>query len=245
MRDTLADVISQAGNLFPIIKVTGTPSLTTFEASDENKTLFFKASAAVAVPEFDGEFGLTNLGLLNGLLKFAPYDANANGKVSVERIKFGEDEVPGIIKFSDAKGKGATYRTMNAALVKGQAKIGNIPWDVVFNPDPVKLKEFSQLSSMLSEVDPNFGVRTDGSDLEFSIGGSNSSTHSGSMTFVENVAGEIKGEVQFNTKQFLEVMKMAAKATSATVSITGKGVLGVQCQTPHGIYDYYLRANRA
>jgi hypothetical protein len=243
MRNTLTDVIRQAGSLFEVVKVTGTENSTVFEAADENKTLFFKSTVAVAIPEFEGEFGLTNLGLLLGLLNFPSYNTD-KATFEVQRRKLKDVEFVEAFIFRDAKNKGTEFRTMNSELVKGQAKIANIPWDVTFEPNSGNLEEFAKLSSLLSGVDKNFGVRTVEGNLEFSVGGSNSATHRGNMIFQENVSGEIKGEVQFNTQQFIAIMKLAGK-NPTRLSITGKGVLGVQVNTQHGIYDYYLRANRA
>jgi hypothetical protein len=131
---------------------------------------------------------------------------------------------------------------MSAELVGEQAVIANIPWDVTVTPTKPKLAEFSQLAGLYSEVDKNFGLRTEGTGLVIYIGDENSSTHRVDMMFATDVKGELKGGMLFSTAQYLAVMKLAGN-NPTSMSIT-RGVLRVTVETDHANYSYYLRGNR-
>lgn len=93
-------------------------------------------------------------------------------------------------------------------------------------------------------MDKLFGIRTTAAgDLEFFIGDVDSSSHRVSMVFETGVTGTLKGDLQWNTHQFLSVMKLTG-SNSAELSITSRGVLSITVETQYGTYAYYLRANR-
>lgn len=242
MREVLTDIVRQTSGLFEILKVTGEDTSTSIKAVDVEKTLFLEASLKEPIPEFVGEFGLTNINLLKGLLDFSSYRTD-QAEFTVRRFSNKGKETVEQFEFKDANKKGAVFRLMSAELVPEQATIANIPWDVTFKPNKSKLTEFQQLANLYSEVDKFFGVKTDGTDLVFYIGDENSATHRASMVFESGITGTITGQVQWSISQFLSVMKLAA-AHDAEVRITHRGVLGVEIETPHGVFKYYLRAKR-
>lgn len=242
MRDILIDIVRQTSGLFDVLKVTSSDTETKLQAVDADKTLFLEASLKEPVPEFAGEFGLTNLNLLKGLLEFASYRTD-QAEFTVKRHARGGKETVEQFEFKDANKKGAIFRLMSADLVPEQAVIANIPWDVTITPNKSKLTEFQQLAKLYAEVDKFFGVKTDGRDLVFTIGDENSSTHRAAMVFESDVDGALSGQILWSIPQFLSVMNLAA-AHTAEVRITARGVLCVEVETPHGLFKYYLRAKR-
>jgi hypothetical protein len=243
MRDVLLDVIKQTTGVVDTLRITGTETETVIKGCDADKVLFVDAKLKLPVPDFEGDFGLTNMNILNGLLNFTNYrtdDATLsvkrrerNGKTMVEQIEFR----------NSVTGNNADFRMMDPALIPEQATIPDIPWDVVVTPSKSKLAEFGQLGSLYSELDKSFGARTVGGDLQFYIGDDNSSSHRANMVFEHNVKGELKGTLQWFTHQFMALMKLTG-GNPTELKITSRGVLSISVETAHGTYNYFLRANR-
>lgn len=242
MREVLVDIIKQTAGLIDTIKVTGTPSTTSFQAVDENKTVFIEGVLKEPIAEFEGEFGITNLNLLKGLLEFSSYRTD-QASFNVKRRPWKETTTVEQFEFRDANGVGSNFRAMSPDLVPEQAEIRSLPWDVSFVPNKGKLAEFSQLAKLYSEVNKTFGATTDGDNLMFYIGEENSSTHRGSMVFESGVSGSLKGELLWTTSQFLQVMNLGGDKVSQ-LKFTSRGVLNVAVETPHATINYYLRASR-
>lgn len=241
MRDALADVVKQTIGLIDTIKVTGSATETRIQGVDEKKTLFVEAHLRSPIPEFDGQFGITNLNLLRGLLDFTSYRTD-DAKFSVKRraMKEGDPETVEQFQFRDANGAGADFRCMSPDRVPDQAEIKNIPWDVTIDPDKGKIAEFQQLASLYSEVDKNFGAKTENGNLLFFFGDDSSSTHRASMVFQGEIGGTLNAGLLWSAAQFLQVMKLAG----GRIRISSRGVLAVEVETAHGSYKYYLRATR-
>lgn len=245
MRDELLDIIKQTNGLLECLKVTATATETSIKGCDANKTLFVEATLKNAIPEFEGEFGIPNMTLLNGLLNFANYrtdDAKLvvkkltrNDQVTVEKIEF----------INKVTGNESDFRMMDPRHVPDQAVIPQIPWDVTFTPSKSKVTEFAQLANLYSEIDKNFGIRTVNKDLQFFIGGDDSKaqSHRASMIFESNASGELKGNMFWDTGRFLSIMKLSGN-NPTTMKVTSRGVLLISVETAHAVYNYFLRADR-
>lgn len=244
MRDVLLDLVKQTGGLTGALRVTGTDAETVVKGCDETKTLFVEVSLKTAQPEFEGEFGLTNLNLLSGLLNFSNYltdDATfsvktreRNGVKTVDQFEFR----------NAVTGNEADFRMMDPAHIPDQATIpSEIPWNVSITPTKSKVTEFSQLASLYTEVDKNFGAKVENGNLIFFIGDEETGNHRVRMIFENDVKGELKGNLTWQTSQFLSIMKLTGQ-NPTTLKLTSRGILGITVETPHGTYNYYLRANR-
>lgn len=241
MRDTIADVVKQTIGLAPTIKITGTAEDTRIQGLDENKTVFIDAHLREALPELQGQFGMTNLPLLRGLLDFASYRTD-KGAFTVKRRVIDGVETVEQLEFRDGNGAGADFRCMSADRVPEQAEIKNVAWDITVVPNKAKIAEFQQLSSLYAEVDKNFGAKTENGNLLFFFGDDNSSTHRASMVFESEIGGALNAGLQWSAAQFLQILKLAGP--ECRVRITGRGVLCVEAETAFGSYKYYLRAQR-
>ena len=243
MREVLSDLVKQINGLVPALRVTGTPKETVIKGCDDDKTMFVEAHLKQPLPEFEGEFGLTNLTLLNGLLNFANYRTDDATFSVKHRERDGRQTVEQFEFKNKVTGNDAVFRMMDPRHVPEQATIPNIPWNITITPNKSKITEFQQLANLSSEVTKNFSARTHNGDLQFIIGeeGQQSSI---TMVFEPNVNGSLTSNMTWGVQQFLSVMKLAG-ANPTTLKITSKGVLSVAVETPYGIYNYYLRAAAA
>jgi hypothetical protein len=243
MRDVLLDLVKQTGNLTAALRVLGTDTETVIKGCDETKTLFLEATLKTPLPEFEGDFGITNLSLLSGLLNFPNYRSD-DATFSVKtRERDGTKAVEQFEFRNKVTGNEADFRMMDPKHIPDQANIGNIPWDVQFEPVQSKVTEFAQLAGLYTEVDKNFGVKVKDGNLIFYIGEEDAANHRASMVFATDVKGELKGSLTWQTFQFLSIMKLIGQ-NPTTIKITSRGVLGITVTTPYGTYNYFIRANR-
>ncbi|RYD41108.1 MAG: hypothetical protein EOP83_34315 [Verrucomicrobiaceae bacterium] len=244
----IADVVKQTIGLVDILKVTGTAEETRIQGVDANKTLFIEAYLREPLSELSGEFGITNLNMLRGLLDFATYRTEKS-TFSVKRMMIRDRdgelnrETVEQFEFRDGTtGAGADFRCMSPDRVPDQADIKNVPWDITIKPSKSKISEFQQLASLYSDVDKNFGAKTENGNLLFFFGDDNSSTHRASMVFESGVEGSLNAGLQWSAAQLIQVLKLAN--SEGRIRITSRGVLSVEVETTHGSYKYFLRAMR-
>jgi hypothetical protein len=242
MRDVLIDIVRHTNSLFTVVKVTGTSAETRLQAVDKDKVLFFEANTTAPIAEFEGVFGITNLSMLKGLLEFTSYRTDA-ATFDVKRRE--QDGVTTVeqFEFRDAHGVGADFRCMNPKLIPDQAEIRNIPWDVTLTPNKAKLAELQQIAQLFSE-NKTFGAKTENGNLLLYIGDDSASTNRVSMVFETDVSGELKGDFQWVTAQFLSVVKMAGDRLQS-IRFSSRGVLGLEVESQHGQFKYFLRASRS
>lgn len=242
MRDILSEIVKQTIGLFDTVKITGTEEEIKVEAMDDSMTLFLKGFLKPS-PEFIGEFGLTNLDMLNGLLNFTSYKTEGS-KFTVKRAtlpKVGETVVA--FQFTDANGTGSKFATMNPNVIKAQAVIGSIDWEVQTVPTKSKITEFTQLTSLYKSVDETFRATIVDGNLVFSLGDSHDTTHNASMVFASGIDGKLSKDImKWKSGLFLNILKVATVNNEVpTLSISGRGPMGVSLKTENGSYNYVLR----
>lgn len=244
MREILTDVVKKIGGLgfVDTVKVTGTAEETKIEAIDNDKTVIIKAKLNTPQADLIGDFGISSLPLLSGLLNFTSYKTD-DATFNVKRREHNGKTVPEEFEFRDAAGLGSNFRLMAANLVSEQPIVADIKWDVSFVPTKSKIQEFSSLAGLYSQFDQFFSVKTKDGNLVVAIGEEAAATHRASMVLVEGVAGELKGELLWPISQFLSIVKLA-DGNDYTVGITSKGALQVEVTTDHANYRFIMPARR-
>lgn len=243
MRDQLLDIIKHTSGLgVDTVRVTGTDKSTVFEAMDDNRTIIIRAELKQPEPELVGEFGMRSLGILQGLLNFAPYRTDKATMV-VKRKKRGDVETPEDLVFTAEDGSGANFRLMNASLLPAQAQLKHNSWDVTISPSDSKVQEFSTLASMYSAVENFFSVETKNGNLNFQIGDPNGANHSASMTFAEKISGSIDTTMYWPINQVLSVLKIG-KGENPEMQIMNLGALRINLETDHAKYSMILPARK-
>lgn len=245
MKDILIDVVRQVAPLFEHVRVSGTDAITKVEAYTDDKNLFLVANLKEPVPDFEGEFGIGSLSLLNGLLGFASYKTD-EAKFAIHRAKRddGGDYVSEF-EFRDRSKAGTKFKTMNPRMVGEQAKIASIVWDMTITPTKAKITEIAQLASMLSEVDKMFGLKVEDGTLFLTIGGKSEVTHAATVALAEDVESKLLNSNNwlYNTAQFLSILKNASNA-ECKVNFCSRGVIGITVETDKAIYTFYIRGKQ-
>jgi hypothetical protein len=250
MRETLQDIVKHTNGLgfIETVKITGSGSETLVEAMDNDRTVIVKAKLLQAEPLLQGEFGMSNLALIQGLVNYPLYKAQ-DAKMSVKKRERNGKEVPEEIHFesADGKSKGA-YRLMNSDLIPEQAKFLGTTWDVEVDPSTSKLKELQALAGLYGQFESFFMVKTvrndDGSnELRFYIGDEGSSMHRAHLTVADDVEGNLGGDLHWPISQVLAILKLGAEE-NLKLQFSSRGALQITMTSASAEYKFILPARK-
>jgi hypothetical protein len=243
-RDVVQDIVKHTAGLgfISAVKVTGTDSETTLDAMDADRTVILKAKLHNVVPEFEGEFGLGNLGFLSGVTNLPNYQGDDATVEVVSRERNGV-HVPDQLLFKDAEGNKDQYRFMSKEIIEQTlqtVKFKGVEWDVTFEPTKQKVSELQQVAGIYGGIEPNFTVKTEDGDLIVTVGATDGS-FTGKRTFAKNVNGEITQGFAWPLTQVLAILKLGMSGT-CVMQISAKGALQISVDSGLGKYDYILPA---
>jgi hypothetical protein len=244
MREVLVDVLKHTTSLgiLETLKVSGSDEETLIESMAADNSVIFKAYLKEPIKEFQGEFGMTNLGILKGLTDFAPFMTD-NATVSVKRETRNGKEFPVEIIFKDEEGRPAHFRMVTPDLVPNQPKAISSNWDINFEPTKSKIQELSKLASIFSSTEDFFFVKNVDGELRFYIGEEGSSSHRSYVVFNKSTEGTLNG-LYWLISQILNVLKLVGENTQTKISIMNRGLLQIQLETTYATYLYMLPAKK-
>lgn len=240
MKDYLQDLIQHTHGLgcVDLIKVVGTDKETNITAIADDKSVIVMGSFKTALPDFEGTFGMPNLGKLKTILGFDDYDENA--KISVTKTNRDGSDVPTAIHFETKDNDFVNdYRLMAKALI--EEKVKNVTfkganWNVEFEPTVAGIMRLKKQASANSE-EPNFTVKTDNGDLKIFFG--DPSTHSGNFVFHPQISGTLARSWMWPVKQFLAILDLPG---DKTVKIADQGAAEITVDSGLAVYRYLLPA---
>lgn len=243
-KDIVKDIVKHTAGLgfISAVKITGTDTETTLNAMDDQRTVILKAKIHNTVTEFTGEFGLGNLGFLAGVSGLPNYDNDDSTVEVVTRERNGVD-VPDHLMFKDTEGNSDQYRFMSKEIVEQQlqnVKFKGVEWDITFEPTKQKVSELQQVSGIYGGIEPNFSIKTDGSDLIVTVGAADGS-FTGKRTFATNIDGDLKQGFAWPLAQVLAILKLGMSG-HCVMQISAKGALQISVDSGLAKYDYILPA---
>jgi len=243
-RDIVQDIVKHTAGLGFItsVKVTGTNESTTLDAMDADRTVILQAKLHNTVEEFNGEFGLGNLGFLAGVTALSNYQAEDSTVDVVARDRNGVSS-PDHLMFKDVDGNTDQYRFMSKEIIEQTlqtVKFKGVEWDVTLEPTKAKVNELQQVAGIYGGIEPNFTVKTEGTDLIVTVGAADGS-FTGKRTFAKNVTGEITEGYAWPLAQVLAILKLGMSGT-CVMQISKKGALMISVDSGIGKYDYILPA---
>ena len=243
-RDIVQDIVKHTAGLGFItsVKVTGTDESTTLDAMDADRTVILQAKLHNTVEEFTGEFGLGNLGFLAGVTGLGNYQTDDATVEVVARDRNGVSS-PDHLMFKDADGNTDQYRFMSKEIIEQTlqtVKFKGVEWDVTLEPTKAKVNELQQVAGIYGGIEPNFTVKTEGTDLIVTVGAADGS-FTGKRTFAQNVNGEITEGYAWPLAQVLAILKLGMSGT-CVMQISKKGALMISVDSGIGKYDYILPA---
>lgn len=240
MKDYLLDLIQHTHGLgvIDLVKITGTKKTTEVAAIAEDKSVIVFGAFNTALPDFEGIFGMPNLGKLKTILGFEEYDEKA--VISVSRIEKDGEQVPSAIHFETGNSDFINdYRLMIKALV--EEKVKNVTfkgstWDVEFEPTIAGIMRLKKQASANNEEN-TFVTKTDNNDLKVFFG--DHSTHSGNFVFHSGVKGTLSKQWRWPVKVFLSILDLPG---DKTVRISDKGAAEITVNSGLANYRYLLPA---
>jgi hypothetical protein len=237
MRDCLLDLVEHTFDLgcIDLVKIVGDDKTTQISGLAEDLSVVVQGNYHNPVADFVGTFGMPNLSKLKTLLNLQEYREDA--KLTITRRT--PDEPDGINfenKHGDFKNN---YRFMASGIVNEKlktAKMKPVNWHIEFEPTNASIQRLKwQMSANVEE--PNFQVKTEGSDLKFFFG--DHSTHAGNFVFQGNVTGQLKRAWSYPAKQFASIMDLTG---DKIVRISDDGAAQITVDSGVAVYNYILPA---
>ena len=243
-RDIVQDIVKHTAGLGFItsVKVTGTDESTTLDAMDADRTVILQAKLHNTVEEFNGEFGLGNLGFLAGVTALGNYQTDDATVDVVARDRNGVSS-PDHLMFKDADGNTDQYRFMSKEIIEQTlqtVKFKGADWDVTFEPTKAKVSELTQVAGIYGGIEPNFTVKTQDGDLIVTVGAPDGS-FTGKRTFASNIEGELNEGYAWPLAQVLAILKLGMSG-ACVMQISSRGALQISVDSGIGKYDYILPA---
>lgn len=250
MRETLQDIVKHTGGLgfIDTVKITGDDEATLVEAMDNERTVIVKGKLLAQDPALKGEFGMSQLSLLQGLVTNTLFKAD-DAKLEVKRRDRNGVSTPEEIVFTGLGGKtSGTYRLMAKDLIPEQAKFLGTTWDVEVDPSASKLKELQALAGLYSTFENFFMVKTVKNDegkneLRFYIGDEGSSMHRAFLTIGDDVEGNLGGDLHWGIAPVLAILKLGADE-NLKLQFSSRGALQITMTSATAEYRFILPARK-
>lgn len=237
--DALREILTHTHGLgfLDLVKVTGTNKTTELNSMASDKKVVLNSSFVQPVTEFDGIFGLHDLGRLNTILNIPEYKENAF--ITITKMNSNGVDVPVGISFANASRDFRNdYRLMSKDVVETQlpAKTRKaIHWDVTFTPSQNSIQKLKYQSQAAGSSDGTFLARVDNGHLLFSIG--DHSSHSGEFVFQQNVVGTLKTPREWPLTHVQGILNLTG---DKVVQISDAGAMEIQVTTGLAVHNYTI-----
>jgi hypothetical protein len=242
MKDNLQDLISHTTQLgfIDLIKVTGSAAETKINAIADDRTVIISGKFKTPDSQFNGTFGMPNLGKLKTIISFEEYDDNS--VVEMKHQQVGTDQIPTHIHFETQMGDFINdYRLMVKEIVEDKikpVKFAGASWQVEFEPKVANIQRLKKQASANSE-ETTFVTKTDGKDLKIFFG--DVSSHSGNFVFESGITGTLTKAWAWPVKQFLAIMDLQG---DKKVYISDAGAMKITVDSGLAEYEYLLPAQQ-
>ena len=245
--DALSDVVTHALAIdsLEIIKITGTDDETFIQGmSTKGITVCFNGWLDTPLKDLKGEFGMTSLDVLRGLVRFTSFKTEEASVDVVRRDKNGEEE-PTEISFNDGKGTKAVYRLMNKDIIPKQPRFigSDWTWDVEVELSKSKIAELSQVASIYSKFQSDIITKVRDGKLYFCFGDEESSTHRAEV-IVSDVSGKLTNRLIWPESIIMNILKMVddSRNVTGTVKIHNeKKVMTIVLKSKYARYEYTMK----
>lgn len=241
--DNIKDIIGHTFGLGFIkeLKIsTDSDFKTTIGAMAEDRSVVIYGSLKKPIEEIDTTVGFQNISVLNGYLKYPPFNED-DAVVSVSRELRGGVDVPSEIKFSSGNGHEASYRFMGPTAVENIRipRFKGAEWNLTFSPTLQNLKDLQYFNGVLGGFESVFVPVVENGNLQFDIG--SGAMHRSSIHIQDNVEGTFNGKWSFPLSEVLSVLKLSENS-DCTMSFSENGVLKIEVDSGLGQYEYMIPA---
>jgi|TARA_R110000796_G_scaffold50001_2_gene118657 hypothetical protein len=240
MRDHLLDIVKNTYGLgiIDLVKVSGTDAETNIEAIAEDRSVIVKAKLNTPVTEFNGTFGMPNLGKLSTILGISEYAKDA--KITLTKQDRNGESVPVGLHFENAAGDFKNdYRFMTQQIVEDKLKtvtMRQVNWNIEFTPSVNNIQRLKFMASANAE-ELNFTAKTEGTDLKLFFG--DHSSHAGDFVFQAGVTGTLTKAWAWPVAAVSSILSLSG---DKTFRISDEGAAQITVDSGLATYDYILPA---
>lgn len=238
MRDYLLDIVKNTYGLgiVDLVKITSNAESTHIDAIAEDRSVIIQAKTNQPVAEFNGVFGMPNLGKLNTILNIPEYAKDA--KISLKYEDRNGETVAAGLHFENAAGDFKNdYRFMAQGIIEDRVKsvkFQGAKWDVDFEPSQAAIQRLKFQANANSE-ETTFIAKTEDGNLKFFFG--DHSSHAGNFVFEAGVAGTVSKGWGWPVSSFVSILNLTG---DKSLRISDIGAAQITVNTGIATYNYYF-----
>jgi hypothetical protein len=242
MIDELREILAytHALGFLELVKVTGTISSTELNSMAVDKKVVLNSKFVQPVNDFQGTFGLHDLGRLNTILNIPEYKEKAIITVNKQTVN-GNEVLTGITFTNANKDFKNEYRFMSKDVVEIQLPPKtrkNISWDISIQPTVSAIQRLKFQSQAAGNSIGNFHAGVDNHNLVFSLG--DHSTHSGEFVFQSGVTGSLKTVREWPLSHVQGILGLTG---DKVLEISDAGVMQITVTTGQAVHQYTILAS--
>lgn len=235
----LTTYVATAG-FFDKIKITATNKEILVEAMEKEKEVILKGKFSKPLADLEGEFGLSNLSLLQTICSDPEFNSKESTMTVVYETKNAE-RVPTELAYENKSKSHINYRFMSKQLVPEQPKFNEPKWDVVITPSKSNVQQFAWAANGLATYEQYFIPKIVDGNLKFFIGEDSAATQRGGVVFAEELTESFDSQHKWKIQQVLSVLK-AADTCDCEMAFSSKGAIQITLNTGVGTYRYIFPA---
>jgi hypothetical protein len=225
---------------FDKIKISASNKEILVEALEKEREVILKGKFSQPLAELEGEFGLSNLSLLQTITSDQEF-ANSETKMTVTYETKSAEKVPTELAYQNKSKSHINYRFMAKQLLPDQPKFHDPKWDVVITPSKASIQQFSWAANGLSAYEQYFIPRIVDKELKFFIGEDNAATQRGGVVFASDRTEVFDSDHKWKIVQILAVLK-TADSCDCEMAFSTKGAIQITLNTGVGTYRYIFPA---
>lgn len=225
---------------FDKIKISASDKEIVIEAMEKENEVILKGKFNTPSDELIGEFGLSNLSLLQTITNDPEFTHKDSKMEVVYETKDGE-KIPSEISYENKSKSFINYRFMTKNLVPVQPKFMEPKWDVVVNPSKSNIQQFAWAAAGLSTYEQYFIPKIVDGNLKFFIGEDTAATQRGGIVFSSDRTETFDSQHKWKVQQVLSVLK-AGESCDCSMAFSVKGAIQITFDTGLGIYRYIFPA---
>lgn len=241
LRDVLRDLSNTITGIdFETIAITredrgeGDGTRVYMEAYTADRSLVMKAFTNADIPDFEGRFGLSNLGMLQGLLNLKSY-TNDSTKITVNNV--GGENKSLIFQSDEAQ---TTFLVQTGRQIPAQPRFSSPDYAVTLVPNTDKVSELKSFTGVFKTLTTTVTPFTENGNLCFYVGEKNKNNHCGTISFGK-AEGELNRGFSFPIERVIQTLNRVSSAKSKSMGISVTGMIKVTIDT--GVAEYNLFVN--
>lgn len=224
---------------FEKIKITSTPDSAVIEAVSNDREVILKAKTN-AIADLTGDFGLSNIGLLNHIVSDALF-ANTESTLEVVYESRNGKTIPSELNYTNKSKSHINYRFMNVEHTPAQPVFNSPKWDVEIEPSKAAIQQFTWAAGGLSGYELHFLPKVVGNQLKFFIGEEKAASQRGGVVFAEGTFSAFDPGLKWKIAPVISVLKLS-ESSKATMSFSAKGAIQITLATGISSYQFIFPA---